>query len=143
MKKTLERLQTKAAQEALAIVAAATLELHLKEKPKNPLAYFYPNNWYTRARRLYCSKCGVVIKDSEDLEATFRPDYGGEFWHPKLRKVGNKTIENTCPNAGKYFEWGAPDGKERQAKGLRKFYPKSYLRARKRGSKLAKKMRPR
>lgn len=81
--------------------------------------------WPTKLR---CDACGVVMTDEEPCAPR-----DGEFTHPR----------NECRNAGKSFvEFPRPGYPHQSARGIAPVMPSRFLRAKRRGAKLASRYRP-
>jgi hypothetical protein len=110
-----------------------------KPKDYDKLEESRRQDYYSRGRRLFCTKCKSLMHDCEPATES------GKFHHPYHRRVGLHWFENPCPNAGKTFSWD-PSRKPwrgvKYGKGIRKVHRrgKAYYRARKRGAKLAAKL---
>lgn len=97
------------------------------------------------SRKIVCTKCGLVMRDSEPMQ------FGGEFWHRRVGCVNDEisfSFETERHNAAHcVFSCSKRGGRgiwvKRKVHGIQQFSSKAERRARKRGSKMASRLRPR
>lgn len=94
-----------------------------------------------RAQRLLCKKCGVVMRDYEEMSPS------GEFVHPRNGCLnGGITFDREPPRKRKQLApvktYSGYQYQHRAISGIATIVPKKHQRARARGARLASKYRP-